>query len=112
MKTVLLTSLWLAPLAAVATSPSYTRGATTTEEQEPPECGLNCCPECDGIDHLPGYDAPLPSPWYSGYLTYDLGNHTIHTHYVLVMAERMQGEGTSMSLAPVIDDFSRDFKVR
>jgi len=30
-----------------------------------------------------------PSPWYSGYLTYELEGHTIHTHYVLVMSERM-----------------------
>uniref|UniRef100_A0A7S3PEG2 Carboxypeptidase n=1 Tax=Amphora coffeiformis TaxID=265554 RepID=A0A7S3PEG2_9STRA len=85
----LLVSLCLAPLAAAATTP-YTRGATN--DATLPECGLNCCPECDRIQHLPGYDAPLPSPWYSGYLTYELGNHTIHTHYVLVMAERMHGE--------------------
>ena len=66
------------------------------------DCGVNCCPECDRINRLPGYDSPLPSPWYSGYLTYTLENYTIHTHYVLVMAERMHGEEEAEQAKPMI----------
>ena len=41
----------------------------------------------DYVASLPGMKEPLPSPWYSGYLTYTLEGVTIHTHYILVEAE-------------------------
>ena len=71
---------------------AQTRGGADGGTGSSSSCDLNCCPECDRITSLPGYNAPLPSPWYSGYLTYDLEGHTIHTHYVLVMAEQLEGE--------------------
>jgi serine carboxypeptidase-like clade I len=44
-------------------------------------------PHPDKIHSLPGWNQPLPSPWYSGYLNYELEGRQIHTHYVLVRAE-------------------------
>lgn len=41
----------------------------------------------DYIEHLPGYNQPLPSNWYSGYVSYEFYNRTVHTHYVFVEAE-------------------------
>lgn len=77
---------WTVAALATAVSP-HMRGATAAcSDDNPHSC------ECDRVHHLPGFDAPLPSPWYSGYLTYDLDGHTIHTHYVLVMAERLESE--------------------
>ena len=77
MKQLIYTILALAGNAVAATTPNTRGGASV---------------EADRVTHLPGYNAPLPSPWYSGYLTYNLTNQTIHTHYVLVMAERLEGE--------------------
>jgi len=60
----LLTSLCLVPFVT-ATTTLYTRGAAPTKNEEgqssstKTECGFSCCPECDRIHHLPGYDAPL-----------------------------------------------------
>lgn len=103
-----LLSLLVAAALTAASTTGYTRGATTSDNASSrstpsssaddysstaADCGVNCCPECDRVQRLPGYDAPLPSPWYSGYLTYELGNHTIHTHYVLVMAESVKDDG-------------------
>lgn len=55
----------------------------------------------DRVKSLPGYDAPLPSAWYSGFLEYELQGQQIHTHYILVEAERMgtagSGSGSSGS---------------
>jgi hypothetical protein len=34
----------------------------------------------DFVPHLPGYNQPLPSAWFSGYLTYELEGRTVHTH--------------------------------
>lgn len=45
------------------------------------------CRHGDFVSHLPGFNQPLPSPWYSGYLRYELEGRTVHTHYVLVEAE-------------------------
>jgi carboxypeptidase C (cathepsin A) len=39
------------------------------------------------LKFLPGYPHMLPTPWYSGYVSYTLNETTIHTHYVLVEAE-------------------------
>jgi hypothetical protein len=40
------------------------------------------------VESLPGWNQPLPTPWYSGYLHYELGsNRTVHTHYTLILAE-------------------------
>lgn len=43
----------------------------------------------DRMKSFPGWNQPLPSRWFSGYLDYELpGTETsIHTHYVLVEAE-------------------------
>ncbi|KAL3903088.1 MAG: hypothetical protein SGILL_010580 [Bacillariaceae sp.] len=41
----------------------------------------------DKMTHFPGWNQPLPSDWYSGYLDYELEGQQVHTHYVLVMAE-------------------------
>lgn len=54
------------------------------------------CRHADFVPHLPGWDQPTPSPWYSGYLSYTLPHPTedggddvqVHTHYVLVQAEQ------------------------
>lgn len=45
----------------------------------------------DRMSFFPGYDQPLPSAWYSGYLEYELEGNTVHTHYVLVQAEDSVG---------------------
>ena len=45
-------------------------------------------PKADLIDSIPGWDKPLPSRQYSGYL--DVGK-TKHIHYVLVESERVSG---------------------
>ena len=45
------------------------------------------CNHPDFVPHLPGFDQPLPSAWFSGYLSYDFAGRTIHTHYVLIQAE-------------------------
>jgi hypothetical protein len=47
----------------------------------------------DFVPRLPGFNQPLPSAWFSGYLTYELEGRTIHTHYVLVQAEEDFDEG-------------------
>jgi len=49
---------------------------------------LACGPAEDLVTHLPG----LPSestltPWYSGYLHYEVAGQTLHTHYTLIGAE-------------------------
>ena len=49
----------------------------------------------DQVTSLPGYDAPLPSNWYSGFLDYELDGHQIHTHYILVEAENTRPHGTT-----------------
>jgi carboxypeptidase C (cathepsin A) len=41
----------------------------------------------DKMTSFPGWNQPLPSDWYSGYLEYELEGQHVHTHYVLVMAE-------------------------
>mmetsp|Transcript_53203 Transcript_53203/g.59457 ORF Transcript_53203/g.59457 Transcript_53203/m.59457 type:complete len:572 (-) Transcript_53203:353-2068(-) len=44
----------------------------------------------DRMKEIPGWDHPLPSAWYSGYLEYKLEGQTVHTHYVLVQAEQIE----------------------
>lgn len=41
----------------------------------------------DRLNSLPGYPHPLLSPWYSGYLDYELNGVDIHTHFVYIEAE-------------------------
>lgn len=36
---------------------------------------------------MPGFNQPLPTPWFSGYLDYEFEGRQVHTHYVLVLAE-------------------------
>lgn len=43
----------------------------------------------DRVLHLPGYNQPLPSRWFSGYLDYDFQGQKVHTHYVLIEAEQV-----------------------
>jgi serine carboxypeptidase-like clade 1 len=53
------------------------------------QAGIHACDpsHADKIHSLPGLNAPLPSPWYSGYLDYELDGQQVHTHYVLIEAE-------------------------
>jgi len=60
---------------------------TTTLAKEEEECSNSRMNHVDRISSLPGWDAPLPSAWYSGYLDYSLEGQAIHTHYILVEAE-------------------------
>lgn len=46
----------------------------------------------DRMESLPGYPHPLPSPWYSGFLDYELNGVNVHTHYVYVEAEQDENE--------------------
>lgn len=41
----------------------------------------------DRMFEFPGWNQPLPSAWYSGYLEYEFQGQRVHTHYVLVQAE-------------------------
>jgi len=41
----------------------------------------------DRVFELPGWNQPLPSRWYSGYLDYEFHGQQVHTHYVLLEAE-------------------------
>lgn len=41
----------------------------------------------DHVSSLPGWNQPLPSHWFSGFLEYEFHGQTVHTHYVLVQAE-------------------------
>eukprot|EP00547_Thalassionema_nitzschioides_P005581 CAMPEP_0194208686 /NCGR_PEP_ID=MMETSP0156-20130528/7073_1 /TAXON_ID=33649 /ORGANISM="Thalassionema nitzschioides, Strain L26-B" /LENGTH=556 /DNA_ID=CAMNT_0038935709 /DNA_START=85 /DNA_END=1752 /DNA_ORIENTATION=- len=57
----------------------------------------------DRIMSLPGWDQPLPSAWYSGYLDYDFNGQEVHTHYILVQAETMSNDGdSSLDSKPLI----------
>eukprot|EP00548_Thalassiothrix_antarctica_P005196 CAMPEP_0194141190 /NCGR_PEP_ID=MMETSP0152-20130528/10651_1 /TAXON_ID=1049557 /ORGANISM="Thalassiothrix antarctica, Strain L6-D1" /LENGTH=558 /DNA_ID=CAMNT_0038839739 /DNA_START=42 /DNA_END=1715 /DNA_ORIENTATION=- len=56
------------------------------------DCSKNYGAEADRITSLPGWDAPLPSAWYSGYLDYELEGQNIHTHYILLEAEELSDE--------------------
>lgn len=46
----------------------------------------------DRMYSLPGYPHSLPSPWFSGFLDYELNGVKIHTHYVLVEAEENEND--------------------
>lgn len=46
----------------------------------------------DRMTLLPGYPHPLPSPWYSGFLHYELNGVQIHSHYVYVEADENASE--------------------
>jgi len=47
----------------------------------------------DRVKSLPGWNQPLPSRWYSGYLDYTFQGIQVHTHYVLVEAEELGDKG-------------------
>eukprot|EP00537_Pseudo-nitzschia_pungens_P010310 CAMPEP_0172389194 /NCGR_PEP_ID=MMETSP1061-20121228/6161_1 /TAXON_ID=37318 /ORGANISM="Pseudo-nitzschia pungens, Strain cf. pungens" /LENGTH=636 /DNA_ID=CAMNT_0013119301 /DNA_START=333 /DNA_END=2243 /DNA_ORIENTATION=+ len=75
-------------------------------QHEKPQDDANAKKRCllqsdhpDRMTSFPGWDAPLPSAWYSGYLDYELEGQMVHTHYVFVQAE--DHEGTDDDL-PVI----------
>ena len=46
----------------------------------------------DRMMYLPGYPHMLPSPWYSGFLDYQLNGVNVHTHYVYVEAEENEND--------------------
>lgn len=50
-------------------------------------CGRGGAEHPDLMDGMPGFDEPLPTRWFSGYLDYELEGRKVHTHYVLVEAE-------------------------
>jgi hypothetical protein len=43
----------------------------------------------DRMMTFPGWNQPLPSRWFSGYLDYEFQGQQVHTHYVLVEAEQI-----------------------
>jgi carboxypeptidase C (cathepsin A) len=43
----------------------------------------------DRVKSLPGWNQPLPSNWFSGYLDYDFQGQQVHTHYVLIEVEQI-----------------------
>lgn len=53
---------------------------------------MNGCPCQDRVHHFPGWNQPLPSRWFSGFLEYAFMGRTVHTHYVLVEAEEGVGD--------------------
>eukprot|EP00980_Cylindrotheca_fusiformis_P000482 scaffold119_cov131-Cylindrotheca_fusiformis.AAC.12 len=46
----------------------------------------------DRMTTLPGWNQPLPSPWFSGYLEYEFQGQKVHTHYVLIEAEQIDDD--------------------
>ena len=46
----------------------------------------------DRVHSLPGYNQPLPSLWFSGYLEYEFHGRQVHTHYMLILAEDIVDE--------------------
>ena len=64
--------------------------------------------ESSGPDHpermtsLPGWNQPLPSPWFSGYLDYELDGRQVHTHYILVLAETIEESEQDHDEKPLI----------
>jgi len=64
------------------------------ESKDNDENSKSCLAQADHPDRMtyfPGWDQPLPSAWYSGYLDYELEGQKIHTHYVLIQAEDHEG---------------------
>lgn len=45
------------------------------------------CDHPDWVEKLPGWNQPLPSRWYSGFLEYEFHGRQVRTHYTLVEAE-------------------------
>ena len=43
----------------------------------------------DRVYELPGWNQPLPTRFYSGYLDYEFHGQQVHTHYVLLEAEQV-----------------------
>jgi hypothetical protein len=52
----------------------------------------------DKVTTFPGWNQPLPSAWYSGYLEYELEGRQVHTHYVLVQAEENENGNEELPL--------------
>jgi serine carboxypeptidase-like clade 1 len=61
-----------------------------TKEKDNESCMLQS-DHPDRMKSIPGWDQPLTSAWYSGYLDYEIEGQTVHTHYVLIQAEE-EGE--------------------
>jgi hypothetical protein len=73
-----------APLLALLLLPC----AHVTSQEEHP----------DRLKWLPGYSHDLPSPWYSGYLDYELNGVGVHTHYVYIEADSSEGDPSESPL--------------
>ena len=56
----------------------------------------------DKVHSLPGWNMPLPSAWYSGYLDYEFEGEQVHTHYVLIEAEDDSTGNENVSEKPLI----------
>jgi len=74
--------------------------ATTNQDSNENNICLEQSNHPDRMTSFPGWDQPLPSAWYSGYLDYELEGQTVHTHYVLVQAE--DHEGTEADDKPLL----------
>jgi hypothetical protein len=82
-------SLLLWPSIVVATSLSSS-SSSSTRTSSIQQCLLSdelLKHHPDSVTEIPGYNAPVPTPWFSGYLTYEFYNRTVHTHYTFVLAE-------------------------
>ena len=77
-KTVL-TLLLLAAISAVNASSAYCECENDDKLMES---------HPDRVLEVPGWNQPLPSRWYSGYLDYEFHGQQVHTHYVLLEAEQ------------------------
>mmetsp|Transcript_15704 Transcript_15704/g.39506 ORF Transcript_15704/g.39506 Transcript_15704/m.39506 type:complete len:589 (-) Transcript_15704:45-1811(-) len=62
------------------------------------ESCLDQCSHPDRMTSFPGWNQPLPSAWYSGYLDYELEGQMVHTHYILVQAEDQEGTDEDLPL--------------
>jgi len=78
---------------------------STAAEIPPSKCRATLSEEHpDHVGSLPGWNQPLPSPWFSGYLHYVFEGVEVHTHYVFVEAEEVEGgdDGGGSDLRPLI----------
>lgn len=91
--------------AAASVRSETVRGKGATDDGPAPGANSSCPDRTtdhpDRMTFFPGFDQPLPSAWYSGYLEYDLEGNRVHTHYVLVEAEDRE-EGSTGGDLPLI----------
>lgn len=89
-------------LAGSVASATIRRKQSSIDNQSQPDSKHERCllqsDHPDRMTSFPGWDQPLPSAWYSGYLDYELEGQMIHTHYVLVQAEDHEGNDDELPL--------------